>query len=169
MIKVLQERPEHIDTISSLTIKAFPSNAEANLIDKLREKLTNFYSFVAIKDGEVIGHILFTPVYLDGPENNISIFGLGPMAVLPKYQKSGVGSKLVRRSLKFLKKQEIDAVVVLGHKEYYSKFGFESSAKYGVKSEFDVPDDVFMIKFLNRDFKSILKGTIKYDELFSKV
>ena len=94
--------------------------------------------------------------------------GLGPMAVIPQYQRSGVGSALVREGLAQCKRS-ILAVVVLGHPEYYPRFGFVRASRYAIRSEYDVPDDVFMIVELKRGALKGVSGLIRYDKAFASV
>ena len=99
----------------------------------------------------ILGHILFSPVQLSNNPENIAITGLAPMAVLPDFQKKGIGSALVRKGLEFCKKAGYKAVTVLGHPEYYPKFGFVRSVQFNIKSDYDVPEIVFMVQELEKE------------------
>jgi len=91
------------------------------------------------------------------------------MAVLPEFQKQRIGSKLIEIGLEFVKQKNYSFVVVLGHPEYYPKFGFEKASKYNVKSEYkEVPDEAFMIKILNENEKEKIKGIAKYCKEFNE-
>ena len=118
------EDSEDKSGIRHINIEAFDSDAEANLIDALRESAIPIISLVAEENGQLVGHILFSPVTLDGNKPNISIAGLGPMAVLPDWQNQGIGSRLVEEGLKQCKRSGYEVVVVLGHPNYYPRFGF---------------------------------------------
>ncbi len=160
-------RPENendIEVIRDINSEAFETNTEANLVDKLRESGIPFISLVAEIDNKLVGHILFTPVKLVGETREIKIAGLAPMAVLPNLQNNGIGSKLVEDGLKQCKDEDFEAVVVLGHPNYYPKFGFIPSVKFDIKSEYDVPDEVFMIKELNANSLKGQSGIIKYHD-----
>lgn len=91
------------------------------------------------------------------------------MAVLSQYRNKGIGSKLVIAGLERCRSLGYDAVVVLGHPDYYPTFGFEPSVRYGIKSEYDVPDDVFMIMELVPGSLKNHNGVIKYHEFFNCV
>lgn len=165
-MNIRPEQPGDIDNIRIVNLKAFETEVEANLVDALRDADIDLISLVAEENGKVIGHILFSPVTVDG---NIRVMGLAPMAVLPGWQKKGVGTKLVREGLKVCEKAGYGAAVVLGHPEYYPRLGFVPSVNYGIKCEYDVPPEVFMVKELQAGALEDTKGTVKYHHVFSKV
>lgn len=146
---------------------AFPDNTEANLVDRLRQR-TTCISLVATGGDDVVGHILFTPVELEG-HAELSVAGLAPMAVLPEEQNRGIGTQLVQEGIRRCRDRAIDAIVVLGHKHYYPRFGFVPASRYAIKSEFDVPDDVFMILQLTPGGLDGVSGLVRYDPAFSDV
>jgi len=165
---VRDELPSDIDKIWNVNSEAFETKDEAELINALRCSGCEFISLVAEIDNKVVGHILFTPVELSASKENIKISGLAPMAVLRQYQNKGIGSQLVKAGLDRCKALGYEAVVVLGHPDYYPKFGFESSVNFGIKSEYDVSDEVFMILELIPDALKNHKGVIKYNDVFSE-
>jgi len=162
------EQPDDIDNIRKVHLEAFEANTEASLVDALRSSGIELVSLVAEEDSEIVGHILFSPVLLDG-HNNIAIMGLAPMAVLPRWQRKGVGTHLVNEGLKACEHAGYTAVVVLGHPDYYPRFGFVPSVNYGIKSEYDVPPDVFMVKELQEGVLQGITGTAKYNQVFNEV
>ena len=147
---------------------AFETPAEANLVETLRAKGVELISLVADADGAVVGHILFSPVSLIG-QSHLNLAGLGPMAVAPQHQRKGIGSALVREGLNRCKQRGCHAVVVLGYAEYYPRFGFVPAVRYRLRSEYGVPDDVFMIAELERGALQGASGLIRYDEAFAGV
>jgi len=155
--------------IRTINIKAFPSSAEADLVEKLRCANIDIISLVAEQGNKFVGHIFFSPVTLENDDSGLRIIGLGPMAVLPEYQNKGIGSELVNEGLKVSKDKGYDAVVVLGHPEYYPKFGFKSSKSFGIKSEYDVADDTFMVKELKKGILKGKHGTVKYHPFFNEL
>ena len=168
-MNIREEVASDIDKIWKVNSDAFETEAEANLVNALRNSGCPYLSLVAETENEVVGHILFTPVELSGNENKLKIMGLAPMAVLRKYQNKGIGSKLVQAGLEHCKLLGYDAVVVLGHPDYYPKFGFAPSVKYGIKSEYEVPDEAFMILELIPGCLKNHEGVVKYHEAFNSV
>lgn len=161
------EQAHDREQIRNIHLQAFATETEANLVDALRNSCTELISLVAEENRELVGHILFSPVTIE-PDGQYKLIGLAPMAVLPAWQRKGVGSQLVIAGLKSCTDAGYDAVVVLGHPGYYPRFGFTSSDKFGIKSEYDVPADVFMIKELKKGCLNSIKGTIKYHKVFSQ-
>ena len=164
-------RPENnadYPAVKRLNELAFESTVEANLVDVLRKQASPYISLVAVEDDALLGHILFTPVFLTNhPE--LKIMGLAPMAVMPGYQSQGIGSALVNKGLEACQQQGFGAVVVLGHPTYYPRFNFVPSSNFNINCEFDVPEDVFMIKELIPEYLDGKSGTIKYHEAFSQL
>jgi len=127
---------------------AFDNGSEATLVHKLRATCKSYHSFVAVEDHTVVGHILFTPVTVD--DSSTIGMGLAPMSVMPTHQNRGIGSQLVNYGLEYLRKAGFPFVNVLGHPEYYPRFGFELASKYKFISQWEgVPDEAFMVVVFN--------------------
>jgi putative acetyltransferase len=137
---IRKEQPGDIHRIRQINSEAFETETEANLVDIIRRSGIPHISLVYEENNELKGHIFFTPVELVGESSDLRIMGLGPMAVTPKYQKKGIGSSLVKAGIERCKLERIDAIVVLGHPNYYPRFGFEPSVKYNIKSEYCITD-----------------------------
>lgn len=167
-IKIRRENKEDNESIHLLNVEAFGQAEEANIVDKLRNNCDTFLSFIAEIDGNIVGHILFTVVTIESDQGVINGMGLAPMAVLPESQKQGIGSNLVLHGLEKLRQIGCSFVVVLGHSEYYPKFGFEPAIRYGIRCEWDVPDEVFMIKVFDELKMNGLSGVAKYRHEFSE-
>ncbi len=163
------EKPDDLNIIREINISAFGEKTEADLVDALRKSGIPLISLVAEEDKTLIGHIMFSPVTVDNGCSAISVAGLAPMAVLPELQRTGVGSVLVKEGLEQCKQADYSAVVVLGHPEYYPRFGFVPSVLYNIRSEYDVPDDVFMIVELTEGALKDCHGTVKYHEVFMQL
>ena len=131
MITIRPEGPENAARIRRINELAFGQPAEADLVEKLRQACSSSLSLVA-EDDAVVGHILFTPVVVESAERSVLGMGLAPMAVLPDRQRQGIGSQLVRRGLDILRERSCPFVVVVGHPEYYPRFGFEPASAHGL-------------------------------------
>ena len=106
---------------------------------------------VALVDDRIVGHILFSPATIEGEKEIVVGMGLAPMAVLPELQRQGIGSELVKNGIERLKKIQCPFVIVLGHPEYYPRFGFERASLYKISSQWDgIPDEAFMIIAFDR-------------------
>jgi putative acetyltransferase len=162
------ERPGDIPGTRAVNRAAFDTTMEAHLVDLLREQATPNVSLVADDRGAICGHILFTPVTLiDHPE--LRIMGLAPMAVVPAKQRQGIGSALIHEGLERCRQLGFSAVVVLGHAEYYPRFGFAPASRLGLGCEYDVPEDVFMALELEAGILHGKSGTIRYHPAFASV
>ena len=111
---------------------------------------------------------MFSPVSLTG-NSDLKLMGLAPMAVLPMHQNKSIGSNLVREGLEQCKSLGISAVVVLGHPEFYPRFGFLPSSQYNISSEYNVPEDVFMVKELISGALKRRAGQVKYHAAFNNI
>lgn len=161
------EQPDDIDSIRQVVELAFGRSDEARLVDALRENNKFTLSLVAVIDDKVVGHILFTPVTIDSGDQSLVAIGLAPLAVLPELQSQGVGSALSKAGLDELRKQGHECVVVLGHPKYYPRFGFVPASRYGIKCEYDVADEVFMLQELRQGALAGHTGTVRYQPEFN--
>ncbi len=162
------EQASDIDKVFQVNLKAFETSTEAYLVNALRKADIELISLVAEVNKDIVGHILFSPVTLI-EHKEIKIAGLAPMAVLPDWQNKGIGTQLVKEGLKACINAGYDAIVVLGHPNYYPRFGFTPSIHYGINTEYDVPTDVFMLLELKKDILKNISGTIKYHSIFNEL
>jgi putative acetyltransferase len=165
-VVVRAELPRDSEQVRTVNEEAFARPNEASLVEALRG-LPHSISLVASARERIIGHILFTPLQIEGSPKEVVAVGLGPMAVLPEFQRQGVGSQLVRAGLDSCRASKNDAVVVVGHPEFYPRFGFVPAITKGLRCEFDVPPEVFMVLELRTGALSSPGGFVKYRPEFS--
>jgi len=165
---VRSEQETDRSAVHAVNRAAFETSAEAMLVDVLRAKKSAVVSLVADVDGQVVGHIMFSAVTV-AEQAAARVAGLAPMAVSPEHQRTGIGSALVREGLRRCKQFGFQAVVVVGHPEYYPRFGFHPAARYDIRCEYDVPEDAFMVLELQPQALTLLRGLVKYDEAFASV
>lgn len=161
-VLIRDERPEDRSAVYEVNRQAFETPAEADLVDALRPVADPFLSWVAVVDGRVVGHILFTPVRVVGEGKERTALGLAPMAVLPEFQNQGLGSRLVRAGLDGCRALGHSAVVVLGHAEYYPRFGFEPAAPRGLHYKDASFDPYFFVIGLVPGGLEGLSGWVEY-------
>ena len=159
------ERPIDIAAIDAVNRAGFETDAEARLVALLRAQARPVISLVAEADARVVGHIMFSPIEGDGAAAG-AVLGLAPMAVLPEYQRRGIGSALVRAGLDACRGINATALVVLGHPEFYPRFGFVPASRFGLTSEYGVPDEVFMAMELEQGSLSGVNGVVRYHPAF---
>ena len=142
-VVIRDETNADIDAIAEVTAAAFKTleisnHTEQFIIEALRKAGALAISLVAELDGRVIGHIAFSPVIIsDGTEN---WYGLGPVSVLPEFQRKGIGTTLIQEGLARLKDLEADGCCLVGHPEYYKRFGFTNTPGLTLDG---VPPEVF--------------------------
>jgi putative acetyltransferase len=169
VITIRTEAPEDPASVRRVNELAFGRRNEGDLVDSLRANARPYVSLVAVVGGQVVGHIFFSPVSVESEGVAFAALGLAPMAVLPECQNQGIGTRLVREGLKKCQDIGHDIVVVLGHPQFYPRFGFRPASQKGLQSEYDVPDDVFMVAELKPGALDGRSGLVKYHREFGKV
>ena len=169
MILIRTETLEDQGFVRRVNELAFGQPDEADLVDALRAKAHPCISLVAVVDEQVVGHIFFSPVSIETDSGDFTATGLAPMSVLPEHQNQGIGSQLVREGLNECRQLGEEIVVVLGHPNYYPRFGFVPASLKGLRSEYDVPDEVFMVAELTEGALAGRRGLVKYHPEFGKV
>jgi putative acetyltransferase len=161
---VREESPGDGLQVRKVNEAAFGRADEADLIDGLRKEGFVLLSLIAVIDAEIVGHILFNRMTVETESGSLDAVSLAPMAVLPDYQRRQIGSELVRRGLDTLRERGERIVIVLGHKEYYPRFGFSSGKARDLASPF--PPEFFMALELAEGALEGVRGTVKYPAAF---
>jgi putative acetyltransferase len=168
-MEIRSEKPEDVEAIHQVNVAAFGRGDEADLVDRLRG-ITSTFSFVAVELEQIVGHIFFSPVKIEGDyPQGLFLLGLAPLAVLPSYQRRGIGALLIRHGLAECDRSGCKAIAVLGDPKYYSRFGFGTAKNKGLGCEYAVPDEVFMVLELENNALKGCVGTIKYHSEFGSL
>ncbi|MFH1032382.1 MAG: N-acetyltransferase [Chloroflexota bacterium] len=162
MLKIRSETLEDIIAIRQVNAQAFGREIEAKLVEKLRMNDALTISLVAVLDGEIVGHIAFSLVTIEHEDSSFKAVTLAPIAVLPSHQNKGIGSKLVKAGLKECQHLGYEIVVLVGHPNYYPRFGFVPAKPLGLECEFEVPDEPWMVLELRKDALTGRRGTVKF-------
>lgn len=164
---IRNEQSSEAETIRKVICAAFPTPAEADLVEALRLNGNLSVSLVATENSEVLGHIGFSPVSIQDCDSANSIVGVGlaPIAVIPSRQKRGIGGQLIGAGLIACRGSQIDYVVVLGEPEYYQRFGFATASVFGLRNEFGV-DAEFMVIELAEHCLTAVSGTVQFSSEF---
>ncbi len=159
---IRREQPQDIPEVRQVNIRAFGQEQEALVIDQLRKNCNSILSLVALNDGKVVGHILFSPAVIEGRHGRLVGTGLAPLAVLPEYQRKGIGSELIQTGIARIREGGCPYIIVIGHPDYYTRFGFDQAGRFGISSEWSVPKEAFMILVLDRRVMNGITGVAKY-------
>lgn len=170
-IKIRQEEEEDRDAVYQLVESAFQTmdfsdHDEQNLLNRLRKskEFIPELSLVAEYRGEIVGHILFTEINV----GKTTLVILAPLAVRPDIQNRSIGSQLIIKGHEIAKKMGYRGSVVLGHPEYYPKFGYQRASKFGIEAPFEVPDDTLMALPLIENGLDDVFGVVVYSKEFFK-
>jgi putative acetyltransferase len=171
-VTIRPERPADHAAIRGVNDAAFGRTAEGMLVDALRRSpafIPELSLVAEVEDGGIVGHILFTHLKVVGGNGSHPALALAPMAVLPASQRRGVGSALVRRGLADAERLGHRVVVVLGHPDYYPRFGFRPARPFGIESPFDAPEEAFLVLALRSGALDDVRGQVEYPPEFLAV
>lgn len=171
IITVRPEQQSDIGEIFELNKLAFGQENEARLVDMLRSSpgFVPGLSLVAVAEGTMVGHILFSKIFVVSGDARHDTLALAPMSVHPQYQKQGVGARLITAGLESARDKGFGSVVVLGHEHYYPKFGFLPASKWNIRAPIEVPDNVFMAIELLPGSLTNVSGVVEYPVEFSAI
>lgn len=169
MLTIRHEQPEDIPAIHRVHSRAFGQPQEGDLVDALRYAGALTITLVAVKDGDIVGHIAFSPVTITSSISTIEAIGLAPMAVLPEDQRTGIGSRLVEAGLEACSDTDYGVVVVLGHPDYYPRCGFMPAKPHGIVWEHNAPEEAFMVRELKEGALAQTQGVVRFRPEFDAV
>lgn len=164
-IDITEDRDEDVAAILAVNKRAFNQEHEGKIVDALRSNGAALLSLVATVDGQVVGHIMYSPITV----GDVTGAALGPMSVVSEHQGQGIGSKLVQTGNAKLKDAGWPFIIMLGHPNFYPRFGFKPASDFGIRCEWEVPDDVFMVLVLDEEKMRGVSGLAKYRHEFSTV
>lgn len=170
MMEIRLEQAADIPAVRALNTLAFGRPGEAALVDQLRAGCLDCLSLVACQGKQIVGHALFSPVVIETTSRAVTGMGLGPVAVLPEFQRQGIGARMIAAGLAMLRRDACPLVVVLGHHEYYARFGFAPASRHGLRCQWDgVPDEAFMALVLSPEAMRGVTGVVRYCAEFDAV
>lgn len=158
-----KEIPER-SAVHSINAVAFGRTAEADLVENLRAEDVVLASLVAELEKRIVGHILFSRMFIDTASGPIPAAALAPMAVLPECQHQGIGGRLICHGLDLLRGSRERIVIVLGHPNYYPRFGFSCEAARFLESPF--PPEAFMAMEVSPGALDGIRGKVRYPAAF---
>ena len=168
MVEIRQENQKDYEEAYKVVKTAFETaehsdGNEQDLVVALKnsDSFIPELSLVAVKDDKIVGYILFTKIKIENHEE----IALAPLAVLPEYQKQGIGSMLIEQGHKIAKQLGYHYSIVLGSENYYPKFGYIPAIQYGIQAPFDVANENFMAIKLN-EADTEIKGVVQYAKEF---
>lgn len=169
MITVRPERIDDFSAVRAVNVAAFGRPAEGAIVDAIRAECPEAVSLVVVAAGQIMGHIFFSPVSVSAEKESVQGMGLAPLAMMPGQQRRGIGSKLVRAGIEILREGNCPFIIVLGHPEYYRRFGFVPAWRHGLACQWKgVPDEAFMVLILDAPAMAGISGIARYRDEFDQ-
>jgi putative acetyltransferase len=165
---IRDESPPDYEAVYRVNQQAFETGTEADLVNLLRSNGKAVISLVAEARGMIVGHILFSPVTIEPPRSNWNALGLAPVAVSTRWQRQGIGKELVKTGIARCRSLGTDLVFVLGHPQYYPKFGFHKASDFGISNEYQA-EEAFMVLELVPGTLHRSRGLVKYAPEFNEL
>lgn len=172
-VTIEQECPSDFQHVENIITQAFYSEAMSDqtehlLVNALRgsEHFIPELSLVAKTKQKIVGHILFTEVYLCEAEGKFKSLALAPVSVHPDFQKKGIGSKLINDGHSRAKELGYESVVLIGHEDYYPRFGYVQADLHQIRFPFEVPPQNAFVKALKKGVLKEISGVVEYPAAF---
>ena len=164
-MQILEAVETDLNDVLSIERLAFGYEKEAELVRELLHdpSAKPLLSLLALKKGRAVGHILFTSAHLSDSKDAASIVILAPLAIVPDFKKQGIGGKLIEHGLALLSKSGVDLVFVLGHPEYYPRYGFTPAGQIGFEAAYPIPDEhagAWMVQALRSGVMGTVSGEV---------
>lgn len=174
MVMIRQEQKNDYSKTEEVVKQAFSNEEfsdkkEHELVKRIREcdAFIPELSIVAV-DEEIVGHIMLSKITIEQDGTSVESLALAPVSVARGHQKKGIGGKLIASALEKAEELGYESVVVLGHPEYYPKFGFKKASEWNIKAPFEVPDEVFMAMELRENALQGVEGIVQYSSAFAE-
>ena len=168
-LHIRPETPSDTKAITKINDLAFGRKNESVLISTLRSNAAfdPRLSLVALKSGELIGHIFLFPIFIQTEQENYPSLSLGPIAVHPEHQNQGVGGRLISQGHEAALKVGYTSVILVGHPWYYPKFGYRMASIWGLTNPWGIHNEAFMAIELVKGSLEGKSGLAKYPEEFN--
>ena len=174
-ITIRKEKKTDYPSVYKVTEDAFKTLAisdhkEQFLVERLRKSnaFISELSLVAEFENNIIGHILLTKIKIKNNKEVINALALAPLSVLPDFQGQGIGGMLIKKAHRIAKKLNYELIVLIGHANYYPRFGYVRADNYGLKLAFEVPGENFMVKVLGKNGMDAINGIVVYPKEFNE-
>ena len=172
-VTIRQETVEDYEKVFELITAAFQDeeytdHREQYLVERLRKSVAfvTELSLVAEINGRLVGHILLSKITIRNEKETYGSLALAPVSVAKNYRKQGIGGDLIKKAHKKAYELGFDSVILLGHADYYPRFGYQSASKFGIRLPFDAPDENFMALELRKDGLKSVSGRVEYPPEF---
>lgn len=166
-VRIRMENPDDYAeraAIRAVNEAAFAGAEEADLVDRVRSDGHALISLVAESGGGIVGHVLFSRMWIQTSKGLVNAVALAPVAVLPAHQRKGVGSLLIRHGLELLRSLDESSVIVVGHPGYYPRFGFSTDRAAPLNGPF--PREAFLALELRAGALDGIAGAVMYPPAF---